>query len=114
MLRDREIDLDISIDITSFLERTLEVLDDHEMIEIIKYIDSEVSDIDFTGQVYKYFEEQVRLDNEANIEDESENDDEYDVDTIVSIIVKIIKASGNNNLVIDGILDYIHEIEDNK
>lgn len=110
MLRDREISMDVAFDVTGILDRMLEELDDNEMVDAIKYIDAEVADIDFTKQLYDYFAEQVRLDADDS---DVDSDIAFDIVTTVSIIVNIIKASNNNKAVIDGILDYIHEIEDN-
>lgn len=112
-LNNVEMSIDVEFRTKEILDSMMENMSSDELIEAIKYIDGEMCDVEFTKEVYEYFEEQAEIDEEP---DEGPNPEKEDLDVIttVAIIKGIIVATHKNPAVIHGVLDYIQEIEDNR
>ena len=107
-----ELSMDVAFNIKEILDAMLESIDSDGLIDVIKYIDAEMCDIDFTKEAHEYFAEQVDID-ENSVDPESVEKEGLDVVTTIAIIKGIIVATHKNKDVIHGVLDYIQEIEDN-
>lgn len=111
LIEDHQIEIEMKFSTKDYLDRLLEDMDLDELLEVIKYIDKEICDIEFTSRAGDYFNEEIEKDNEENDDSFIEKED-LDVTTTLAIIKGIIVATHKNKTVINGILDYIQEIED--
>ena len=107
---DETVTFDMEISTREFMDRIIEESDHDELIEIIKFIEEEVADVDFTEELYNHFKNQYEKDSDEVPIIERED---LDVDTTLAIIKGIIVATHKNQAVINGILDYIQELSDN-
>jgi len=108
-LDENSVSLELNVSVKTLLDQMIEDLEDEELHEVIKYLDHELADTEFTKKMYEYFKDQK----EADDEEEEIINENYDVTTTLSIIKTIINTSNKNKEVIDGILEFIQEIRDN-
>lgn len=106
-----ELSFDVSLELPEMLDNLTGALDHEQLLDVIKYIDDSVSDIEFTEAVHAHFEYELNLDSDED-EDEVNEQKDLDVETTLAIIKGIIIAAGKKKEIIHGVLDYIQELQD--
>jgi len=91
--------------IYTITEALLESFCNDEICDFVKIIDNEVNDVDFTKNLYEYFQQEVGCTQNERTE--------YglDLNTAMAIIKAIIAVSNNNPAIIDGLKNFVTNIE---